>query len=145
MKLAVACRDATGPYSLSFKKVGSGHNCRLSRLKFPQSCRMWCVSCSASPQGHKGEGTTFNFMWRCFFSLLCPVRSLKMVTCSGLVSRWRLSFCAGGRNRALVIEFSSARLTALSSCSFSAPSFARSSAFSFPYMPQWEGIHCSTV
>ena len=62
--MAVVCRDATVPYSFSSMGVGSGHILLLSRRRFLHSCRMWCVSCSASPQEHIGEGTTYSFVCR---------------------------------------------------------------------------------
>ena len=76
MKSVVACRDATGPYSFPSMEVGSGHTCLLSCLKLLQSCRMWCVSCSASPQGHIGDGTTLSLEWRCLWKSPRPAATV---------------------------------------------------------------------
>ena len=46
---------------------------------------------------------------------------------------------------ALMRVFFSLKLTLLLCCSPLAPSFARVSACSFPYIPQWAGIHCRTA
>ena len=41
-----------------------------------------------APLGHRGEGASQNFLCMCWFSLLWPVHSRKMTTCSLWVSRW---------------------------------------------------------
>ena len=86
--VAVICRASTGPYSFSSRGKGFGHISSLSCLKALQSCRMWQVSCSASPHEHMGEDTTFIFLCRCWFSLQWPVLNRKMVTWSCLVRLW---------------------------------------------------------
>ena len=96
MNSVVLRRSSTQPCSFCSRGTGSGHTSLLSASRSLHSCRMWVVSCSDRPHGHIGEGTTLSFLWRCLFSLLCPVLSLNRITCSVLDSWWYASFFWGG-------------------------------------------------
>ena len=102
------------------------------------------MSCSAFPQVHRGEETTFIFLYRCF-SLLWPVLNRKMITWSCLVRLWYASGVVGVLKMDLMMVLLSARQTGFSGWSSRAPIFASLSARSFPAMPQCEGTHCNTV
>lgn len=62
-------------------------------------------ACPSSPQGHIGDGTVISYLYRCWLSLLCPVLCLKFVTCSGLVSWWKLWCGWGVWHRDFMIAF----------------------------------------
>jgi len=83
MKDVVRLRSSTSPYSFCWRIVSWGHVAARSwscRLHLWRTCSaVW----SSSPHGHFGDCTSRYFLYMCAFSLLCPQRSLTIITFSG--------------------------------------------------------------
>ena len=146
-------RSAAVPNSLASSVVSIGQICFRMWLCNMQSCRTWAGVWSAIRQSHI-EDSAMPIFFRCALNPQCPVRKRKIVLCSGRLrlfkwSWWGLQpsvFCVKFTFQRCFITFLASRYDILvSGCGSLVPSFARLSAFSFPLMPQWAGIHCAVV
>ena len=86
MKPTVVLRSSSLPYSFFEYGVGSGQKFLLNWLYLGHSIRTWCPFSFSSPQSHCPEATALVILYICSFNWLCPVLSLKMMTCSFLSS-----------------------------------------------------------
>jgi len=69
MKDVVRLRSSTSPYSFCWRVVSWGHVWRTCSV-------VW----SSSTHGHFGDCASRYFLYMCEFSLLCPVRSQRMIS-----------------------------------------------------------------
>ena len=78
MNFAVLCRSSSQPCAFA-----PGALALATLLSSAPQGLCTPVGCGLCPVqiGHMGDGTAFSLVWRCLFSLLCPVLSLKMITC----------------------------------------------------------------
>ena len=105
----------------------------LTVLEYMNHCLLF------SSHGQAADGTISSFLCMWAFSQLCPVLSLTIITCSGLLRRWKASFFWFCLISALIMgALANISFWVLYLCTF----FVSLSACSFPGTLQWASIHC---